>query len=365
MTRRLLLATNNAGKIDELRTLLAPLQVEIVTPRELAISLVPEESGETYAQNASIKARAFAAEAGIPAIADDSGIEVEALGGRPGVHSARYGPAGGSDADRVQTLLAEMARVPDGQRAARFVAVIAVALPDGRVWDASGELTGALARAPRGERGFGYDPILLIPELGRTVAELSDAEKNELSHRARAVRAAIPMIRTALDEMFDDDEPAPKLSHLDAEGRAHMVDVSPKDDTRREATARGRVLMRPETLTLILGGEIAKGNVLTTAQIAGIMAAKRTHELIPLCHPLLLTGIDVTLTPDEADSAIEIEATVRTTGKTGVEMEALTAATVAGLTIYDMCKAVDRGMRLTDVRLVRKQGGKSGVIVLE
>ena len=139
-----------------------------------------------------------------------------------------------------------------------------------------------------------------------------------------------------------------------------MVDVSAKDETRREATARGRVVMRPETLALLLRGEITKGNVLTTAQIAGVMAAKKTHELIPMCHPLLLTGIDVDLTPDEAASAVEITATVRTTGKTGVEMEALTAVSVAALTVYDMCKAVDKGMRMESVRLVEKTGGKSG-----
>lgn len=152
----------------------------------------------------------------------------------------------------------------------------------------------------------------------------------------------------------------PRLSHIDDAGKARMVDVSAKDETRREATARGRVVMQPETLKLLVRGEIAKGNVLTTAQIAGVMAAKKTHELIPMCHPLLLTGIDVDLTPDEAASAIEITATVRTTGKTGVEMEALTAVSVAGLTVYDMCKAVDRAMQVEAVRLVEKSGGKSG-----
>jgi len=157
----------------------------------------------------------------------------------------------------------------------------------------------------------------------------------------------------------------PRLSHIDAAGRARMVDVSPKDETMRVAVARGRVLMQQETLRLLLRGEIAKGNVLTTAQVAGIMAAKHTHELIPMCHQLLLTGVDVDLTPDEGANAIEITATVRTTGKTGVEMEALTAVTVAGLTVYDMCKAVDRGMRLEAVRLVRKSGGKSGDYVGE
>jgi cyclic pyranopterin phosphate synthase len=151
-----------------------------------------------------------------------------------------------------------------------------------------------------------------------------------------------------------------QLSHIDDAGRARMVDVSEKDETQRVAVARGRVVMKPETLRLLVGGEIAKGNVLTTAQVAGIMAAKKTHELIPMCHPLLLTGIAVDLKPDEAASTVEIEATVRTTGKTGVEMEALTAVTVAGLTIYDMCKAVDRGMRIEGVRLVEKSGGKSG-----
>jgi cyclic pyranopterin phosphate synthase len=155
------------------------------------------------------------------------------------------------------------------------------------------------------------------------------------------------------------------LTHIDAAGRARMVDVSAKDDTAREATARGRVTMLAGTLELIVREGLPKGDVLAVAQIAGVMAAKRTHELIPMCHPLLLTGIDVRLEPDAAAPAVEIEATVRTTGKTGVEMEALTAVTVAALTVYDMCKAVDRGMRIVDVRLVRKSGGKSGEIVLE
>lgn len=156
-----------------------------------------------------------------------------------------------------------------------------------------------------------------------------------------------------------------QLSHIDERGRARMVDVTAKADTTREAVARGAILMRPETLQLVLAGEIAKGNVLTTAQIAGVMAAKKTHELIPMCHPLLLTGIDVELEPDQDISAIRITARVRTTGKTGVEMEALTAVSVAALTVYDMCKAVDRAMRIQDVRLVRKTGGKSGDLILE
>ena len=165
--------------------------------------------------------------------------------------------------------------------------------------------------------------------------------------------------------MADEPRAAPGLSHVDAAGRAKMVDVSAKDDTRRQATARGRIAMRPETLALIQAGGLPKGDVLAVAQIAGVMAAKRTHELIPMCHPLLLTGIDVALRPDEEASCVEIEATVRTTGKTGVEMEALPAVSVAALTVYDMCKAVDRAMRVEAVRLVRKSGGKSGTIELE
>jgi cyclic pyranopterin phosphate synthase len=148
--------------------------------------------------------------------------------------------------------------------------------------------------------------------------------------------------------------PDRKLSHLDSSGRPRMVDVSAKPDTAREATAKGRVHMSGETLALIVSGRAAKGDVLTTAQIAGIMAAKRTHELIPLCHPLPLTGIEVSLEPDEGLGAIDITATVRTTAKTGVEMEALTAVSVAALTVYDMAKAVDRELVVTEVRLVEK-----------
>ena len=155
------------------------------------------------------------------------------------------------------------------------------------------------------------------------------------------------------------------LTHFDTSGRARMVDVGAKAETERVAVARGAVIMQPETLRLILEGRAKKGDVLAVAQVAGIMAAKRTHELIPMCHPLLLTGIDISFTPDEASSTLGVTATVRTFGKTGVEMEALTAVSVAALTVYDMCKAVDRGMRIEAVRLVEKHGGKSGDIVLE
>lgn len=152
----------------------------------------------------------------------------------------------------------------------------------------------------------------------------------------------------------------PKLTHLDPSGRPRMVDVSAKSDSAREATARGSVLMSAGTLALATSGQAAKGDVLTTAQLAGIMAAKRTHELIPLCHPLPLTGVELSLEPDEARAAIDITATVRTTAKTGVEMEALTAVSVAALTVYDMLKAAQKDIRISDIRLVRKTGGKSG-----
>jgi cyclic pyranopterin phosphate synthase len=160
-----------------------------------------------------------------------------------------------------------------------------------------------------------------------------------------------------------------ELTHLDAAGHAQMVDVGAKDVTQREAVARGAVLMRPATLQLIVDGALPKGDVLAVARIAGIMAAKRTPEIIPLCHPLMLTHVSVELTPAPEHApgaaAILIAATVRTTGKTGVEMEALTAVSAAALTIYDMCKAVDRGMRIADIRLALKRGGKSGEWTLE
>ena len=156
-----------------------------------------------------------------------------------------------------------------------------------------------------------------------------------------------------------------KLTHLDEAGRARMVDVGGKDDTVRTAVAHGSVTMQPETLALIIEGNMKKGDVLTVAQLAGIMAAKRTSDLIPMCHPLMLNHVAVTCTPIPTASRIDIEASVRLTGKTGVEMEALTAVSVAALTIYDMAKAVDRGMVIGDVRVVEKRGGKSGDWQLE
>jgi cyclic pyranopterin phosphate synthase len=153
------------------------------------------------------------------------------------------------------------------------------------------------------------------------------------------------------------------LTHFDAKGDAHMVDVSAKDVTARSATARGLVTMAPETLALVREGRAKKGDVLAVARLAGIMAAKRTADLIPLCHPLPITKVSVELTA--ADAGVDIEATVAVTGRTGVEMEALTAVSVAALTVYDMLKAADKAMRLTDIRLVHKEGGRSGVFTAD
>ena len=154
--------------------------------------------------------------------------------------------------------------------------------------------------------------------------------------------------------------PLSKLSHIAASGAARMVDVSPKEDTARIALAEGRVAMAAATLALILSGDAKKGDVLGAARIAGIMAAKRTHELIPLCHPVLLTKVAVDIEPDATLPGLRVRAEVKTRGQTGVEMEALTAVSIACLTIYDMAKAADRGMRIEGVRLLEKSGGKSG-----
>ena len=156
-----------------------------------------------------------------------------------------------------------------------------------------------------------------------------------------------------------------RLTHIDAEGNAVMVDVSAKDVTERIAIARASVLMQAATLKLIQDHGVKKGDVLSVAQLAGIMGAKKTSDLIPLCHPLNLSSVRVELTTDAARNAVDIEATCKLAGRTGVEMEALTAVSVAALTVYDMCKAVDRGMRITDIRLVHKSGGKSGTYEAE
>ena len=155
------------------------------------------------------------------------------------------------------------------------------------------------------------------------------------------------------------------LTHIDENGNAVMVDVSDKGETERTATAKGSIEMRPETMALIESGGVKKGDVLSIAQLAGIMGAKRTPDLIPLCHPLNLSSVKVTLVCDSAANKVDIEATCKLTGKTGVEMEALTAVSVAALTVYDMCKAVDKGMRIGNIRLTHKAGGKSGTFEAE
>ena len=156
-----------------------------------------------------------------------------------------------------------------------------------------------------------------------------------------------------------------KLTHMDESGRPRMVDITEKPDTHRQAAARGLVRMQPSTLELIKKGQVAKGDVLSVAQLAGTMAAKQTPNLIPLCHPILIGDIRIEFDIDDKESTVAITVTVESTGKTGVEMEAMTATAVAALTIYDMCKAVDRGMKIENIRLIRKSGGKSGTITLE
>ncbi|MDC0075377.1 cyclic pyranopterin monophosphate synthase MoaC [Candidatus Thioglobus sp.] len=156
-----------------------------------------------------------------------------------------------------------------------------------------------------------------------------------------------------------------KLTHINSNGEAQMVDVSDKENTMREAKAGARVVMQSKTLDLIVSGSHKKGDVLSVAKIAGIQAAKKCSELIPLCHPLMLTKVNVELTPNSAKNCIEITATAKLNGRTGVEMEALTAASIAALTVYDMCKAVDRFMTIDNVQLLEKKGGKSGHWVLE
>ncbi len=156
-----------------------------------------------------------------------------------------------------------------------------------------------------------------------------------------------------------------ELTHMDESGRPRMVDVTRKPDTHREAVARGTVRMQAATLNLLKKGKLAKGDVLSVAKLAGIMAAKQTPNLIPLCHPVLIGDVKIEFNLDEENSTVEITTAVESVGKTGVEMEALTATAVTALTIYDMCKAVDRGINIENIRLIRKSGGKSGTITLE
>lgn len=193
---RLLLATNNPGKVREMRRLLADEPFEVVTPADLGIALDVVEDGDGYAENATLKARAFAEAGQCLALADDSGIEVDALGGAPGPLSARYGGPGLDDAGRTDLMLRKLRDVPDGERGARYQAVVAVAWPDGRLERFEGTWEGSVGREPQGENGFGYDPIFRTPE-GRSAADLSAEEKDAVSHRGQAVRAAARWLREA------------------------------------------------------------------------------------------------------------------------------------------------------------------------
>lgn len=200
MSKQLLIATNNAGKVAELRELLRDLPIELVTPGEIGLKLEVKEDGRTYRENAVKKALAFAHASGLTALADDSGLEVEALGGAPGLYSARYSPKpGAGDADRRAFLLENLraAKAPRPWKA-QFHAAIAVATPEGNVQTAEGTCPGVIIPEERGTGGFGYDPIFLLPETGLTMAELAMEEKNRLSHRARAVLAARPILREML-----------------------------------------------------------------------------------------------------------------------------------------------------------------------
>lgn len=192
----LLIATHNPGKMREFRLLLAPLAVGLCFPPDLGLQVAVAEDGATYTDNASQKARAYARASGMLTLADDSGLEVDALGGAPGVHSAHY--RSGSDGDRIAALLAHLRDVPWEQRTARFRCVVAVATPCGELYTAEGVCTGWIAFEPMGEGGFGYDPIFYLPEYGCTMAQLSEAEKNRISHRARAVAAVIPRLHRLL-----------------------------------------------------------------------------------------------------------------------------------------------------------------------
>jgi XTP/dITP diphosphohydrolase len=187
---KLLLATTNKGKAREYRALLAGIPFEIVTLSDAGITTEVDESGKSYAENARMKATAYSKESGLLTLADDSGLEVDALGGEPGVRSARYAGENAADADRNSFLLAKLKGIPEKKRAARFVCVIAIAIPGGKVELFSGECRGLIATAPQGTHGHGYDPVFYVPELGKTMAEIMMEEKNRVSHRARAALKA-------------------------------------------------------------------------------------------------------------------------------------------------------------------------------
>ena len=194
MRLKLLLATNNTGKIKEYRSLLQGIPFELVTPKEMGISLDVEENGATYKENARLKAYALAKKSGLLTLADDSGIEVDALDGAPGVMSARYAGKNASDSERVNSLLSRLKDVPEEKRTARFYCVIAIAQPDGQVDFCDGECKGIITLEPCGKNGFGYDPIFFFPGYGKTMAELPFAIKNQISHRGRAAQKACSLL---------------------------------------------------------------------------------------------------------------------------------------------------------------------------
>lgn len=196
---KLLIATNNAGKLREYADLLGDLPVQLTTLRQEGIELEVEESGATFAENALLKARAYCAVSRLPTLADDSGLEVDALGGAPGIYSARYAGNNATDRQRYEKLLAELRGIPPAERTARFRCVIALAMPDGTEEIAEGECEGIIIDTPRGEHGFGYDPVFFMPALGKTMAELPPELKNRVSHRARALMRMKPVLRALLE----------------------------------------------------------------------------------------------------------------------------------------------------------------------
>ncbi|NPA90060.1 MAG: XTP/dITP diphosphatase [Chloroflexi bacterium] len=198
--KRLLIATHNPGKVREYRQLLRDLPLELTYLDEVGITEEVEETGQTFLENAIQKAMGYAELSGMLTLADDSGLEVDALGGAPGVHSSRYAGPGASDQERIDKLLRELEGVPEEERTARFRCVIAVATPDGRLCAAQGTVEGIITESPRGEHGFGYDPIFYLPDKGRTMAELLPEEKNRISHRARAAHAIKPLLKSCGEE---------------------------------------------------------------------------------------------------------------------------------------------------------------------
>ena len=228
------------------------------------------------------------------------------------------------------------------------------------VWAQAEWESGGRAEPPMAAEFFGKKITISVVE-----ADISLEEEPVLTADEPAIPDKVEDEQEEPGIEAESPEPVAELTHLDADGHARMVNVGEKAVTEREAVAKGSVVMRPETLALIAAGELEKGDALATARIAGIMAAKQTPSLIPLCHPILISHVAVELELNQAKSTVDITGIVRTSGQTGVEMEAMTAVSVAALTIYDMCKAVDRGIRIEAVRLVKKTGGKSGDIILE